>query len=244
MIELHTAPTPNGQKVMIMLEETGLPYEYHLVNIRQGEHFTSEYLKLSPNNKIPAIIDTDGPGGKRYPMMESGAILIYLADKSGKFMPENGAGRYDVLQWLIFQMAHVGPMFGQQNHFNNYAKEDVRYAKERYNNEVLRLYRVLDNRLAEKPYLAGDDYTIADMAVYPWAKMWKTRGLDIDKHPAFKRWQDDLETRPAVTKINEDAARIREEMQKAAEGKPEVDIYDTKKNAEMLAQATGAPAAE
>ena len=238
MIELHTAPTPNGQKVMILLEEANIEYEFIMVNIRTGEHFTTDYLKLSPNNKIPAIVDTDGPGRGRYTMMESGAILVYLAKKCGQFMPDDERVHYDILQWLMFQMGHVGPMFGQANHFNNYAKEDVAYAKNRYNNEVLRLYKVLDNRLRESAYIGHDQYSIADMAIYPWAKMWESRGLDLDSHPHFKRWVEELAARPAVAKVNEDATRIRAEMQKAAEGQAEVDIYDTKKNAEMLAEAT------
>lgn len=238
MIELHTAPTPNGQKVMIMLEETGLPYQYIQVNIRQGEQFTSDYLELSPNNKIPAIVDTDGPGGGRYTMMESGAILIYLAEKSGKFLPTDARLRYDVLQWLIFQMAHVGPMFGQANHFNNYAKDDVAYAKTRYNNECLRLYRVLENRLAESAYLGCADYGIADMATYPWVKGWQNRGLDLEAHPNFKRWLEAIAARPAVQKVEADVVRIREESAKAVEGKPEIDMHDTRLNAEMLARAT------
>jgi len=152
MIELHSTPTPNGQKVMIMLEELGLEWKHVDVNIRTGDQFKPEYLKLSPNNKIPTLVDTDGPGG-RYTMMESGAILVYLAEKTGKFLPKDPRKRYDTMQWLIFQMAHVGPMFGQANHFNTYTKENIQYAKDRYNNESLRLYRVLDNRLKESAWL-------------------------------------------------------------------------------------------
>ncbi len=235
MIELHSMPTPNGQKVMIMLEETNTPYEHFLINIRKGDQFTPEYLKLSPNNKIPAMVDTDGPGG-RYTMMESGAILIYLAEKTGQFLPADPRGRYDVLQWLMFQMGHVGPMFGQANHFLNYAPEDVPYGKERYRNETLRLYKVLDNRLAEFENVALDDYTIADMAIYPWAKLWETYGLDIDAHPNFKRWLDATAARPAVKKVLEESVKIREEMNK--DNDPSINIFDTKQNAEMLAKAT------
>jgi len=148
MIELHSSPTPNGQKVMIMLEETGLEWKHFDVYIRLGEQFSPNYLKLSPNNKIPAIVDTEGPGGGPYTMMESGAILFYLAEKTRKFLPKAARKRYDTIQWLMFQMAHVGPMFGQANHFNNYAKENIQYGKDRYNNESVRLYRVLDNRFA------------------------------------------------------------------------------------------------
>jgi GST-like protein len=239
MIELHSTPTPNGQKVMIMLEETGLAWKHVDVNIRTGDQFAPGYLKMSPNNKIPTIVDTEGPGG-RYTMMESGAILWYLAEKTGKFLPKDARKRYDVLQWLIFQMAHVGPMFGQANHFNNYAKDQkgLEYAKDRYNNESLRLYKVLDNRLKETPWIAGDEYTIADMAVYPWTKGYKDRGIDAASHPNFMRWFEAMEARPAVQKNNRLATEIRERMNKAAEAKPAVNIYDTKDNAERLAKAT------
>ncbi len=199
MIELYSTPTPNGQKVMIMLEETGLAWKHIDVNIRIGDQFSPGYLKLSPNNKIPAIVDTEGPGG-RYTMMESGAILVYLAEKTGRFLPADPRRRYDTLQWLIFQMAHVGPMFGQANHFNNYSKENIQYAKDRYNNESVRLYRVLDNRLRDNPWLAGDEYTIADIATYPWTKSHKDRGVDKAGYPNFMRWYEAMEARPAVQK--------------------------------------------
>lgn len=236
MIELHSMPTPNGQKVMIMLEEIGLPWKHIDVDIRQGDQFSPEHLKLSPNNKIPAIIDTEGPGGGPYTMMESGAILIYLADKAGRFLPKEGRARYDVLQWLIFQMAHVGPMFGQANHFNT--QDGGEYAKNRYNNESKRLYKVLDNRLRESPWLGGPDYSIADMATYPWTKSFKTQGVDATNSPHFMRWFQAMEARPAVQRNNAMAAEIRERMTKKAEGKPTVNIYDTKDNGERLAKAT------
>ena len=164
MIELHSTPTPNGQKVMIMLEECGLEWTHVDVSIRLGDQFAPEYLKLSPNNKIPAIVDTDGPGGGRYTMMESGAILIYLAEKAGKFLPAGERDRFDTLQWLIFQMAHIGPMFGQAHHFNNYAKDKIQYAIDRYNNEQARLYQVLENRLGESEWIGCAESSIADMA--------------------------------------------------------------------------------
>jgi GST-like protein len=240
MIELHSTPTPNGQKVMIMLEETGLEWKHVDVNIRTGDQFKTEYLKLSPNNKIPAIVDSDGPGGKPYTMMESVAILWYLAEKTGKFLPKDARGRYDVLQWCMFQVGHVGPMFGQANHFNNYAKDKqgLEYAKDRYNNESVRLYRVMDNRLKECAWIAGDEYSIADMAIYPWAKGHKDRGVDKAGYPNFMRWFGAMEARPAVQRNNRMATEIRERMNKAAEAKPAVNIYDTKDNAERLAQAT------
>ncbi|MFH1602469.1 MAG: glutathione binding-like protein [Pseudomonadota bacterium] len=239
MIELHSFPTLNGQKVMLMLEETGLEWKHVGVNIHLGEQFSPEHLKLSPNNKIPAIVDTEGPGGGRYTMMESGAILFYLAEKTGKFLPQDARKRYDTLQWLIFQMAHIGPMFGQANHFNNYAKENLQYAKDRYNNESVRLYRVLDNRLRDNPWLAGDEYTIADMATYPWTKGHADRGIDKAGFPNFMRWFEAMEARPAVQRNNKLAAEIRARMTKAAEGKTPINIYDTKDNAERLSRATG-----
>jgi GSH-dependent disulfide-bond oxidoreductase len=238
MIELHSTPTPNGQKVMIMLEELGIEWKHVDVNIRTGDQFKPEYLKLSPNNKIPSIIDTDGPGGGPYTMMESGAILIYLAEKHGKFLPKDPRKRYDTLQWLIFQMAHVGPMFGQANHFNTYTKEVIQYARDRYNNESVRLYKVLDNRLRDSRWLGCDEYTIADIATYPWTKGYKDRGIDKQGYPNFMRWFEAMEARPAVQRNNKMATEIRERMAKAAEGKEAVNIYDTKDNAQRLAAAT------
>ena len=242
MIELHSSPTPNGQKVMIMLEETGLEWKHFDINIRLGDQFTPAFLKKSPNNKIPTIVDPDGPGGKPYTMMESGAILFYLAEKTGKFLPKDARKRYDTMQWLIFQMAHVGPMFGQANHFNNYAKENTKdplpYAKDRYNNESIRLYRVLDNRARDSAWMGCDEYTIADMAIYPWTKMHKERGITEAEYPNFMRWYKAMEARPAVQRNNKMAAEIRERMTKAAEGKEAIKMYDTKDNAERLAKAT------
>jgi len=238
MIELHSSPTPNGQKVMIMLEETGLAWKHIDVNIRLGEQFTPGHLKLSPNNKIPAIVDSDGPDDGPYTMMESGAILVYLAEKTGQFLPQDARQRYDTLQWLIFQMAHVGPMFGQANHFNNYASVDIAYAKDRYNNESVRLYRVLDNRLRDSTWLSCDEYSIADMATYPWTKGHKDRNVDQTGFPNFMRWFDAMEARPAVQRNNVMATEIRARMAVAAEGKSTVNIFDTKDNAARLTQAT------
>ncbi|MEO6824940.1 MAG: glutathione binding-like protein [Nitrosospira sp.] len=240
MIELHSSPTPNGQKLMIMLEETGVEWKHIDVNIGIGEQFTPEHLKLSPNNKIPAIVDTEGPGGGPYPMMESGAILFYLAEKTGKFLPKDARKRYDTMQWLFFQMAHVGPMFGQANHFNGKSMDNP-YARDRYNNESLRLYRVLDNRLGTSQWLACDEYTIADIATYPWCKGHKDRGIDKTAFPNFMRWFESVEWRPAVQRSNEMAAEIRVRMNKAAEGQPVINIYDTKDNGERLTQATSKP---
>ncbi|MEQ1776747.1 MAG: glutathione S-transferase N-terminal domain-containing protein [Burkholderiales bacterium] len=238
MIELHSTPTPNGQKVMIMLEELGLEWKHIDVNIRLGEQFTPEYLKLSANNRIPAIVDTDGPGGGRYTMMESGAILFYLAEKTGKFLPKDARKRYDVMQWLIFQMAHVGPMFGQANHFNNYAKDKIPYAMDRYNNESIRLYRVLDNRARDSAWIGCDEYSIADMAIYPWAKLHGDRGITEAEYPNFMRWFNAMKARPAVQRNDKMAVEIRARMNKATEGKEMISLYDAKDNAERLKRAT------
>ena len=237
MIELHSSPTPNGQKVMIMLEETGIEWKHIDVDIGIGEQFKPEHLKLNPNNKIPAIVDTEGPGGGPYTMMESGAILLYLAEKTGKFLPKDTRKRYDTLQWLFFQVAHIGPMFGQANYFNRQAT-DNQYARDRYNNEVLRLYRVLENRLGECAWLAGDEYTIADIAAYPWCKGHADRGVDKTGFPNFMRWLEAMEARPAVQRNNEMATEIRARMKKSAERRPTIDIYDTKDNAARLMRAT------
>ena len=242
MIELHSQPTPNGQKVMIFLEEAGLPWKHVDVNIRVGDQFTQAFLKLNPNNKIPALVDPDGPGGGPYSLMESGAILIYLAEKTGKFLSSDPRKRYDTLQWLIFQMASIGPMFGQAGHFINVAKEGNDYSRDRYLNEALRLYKVLDNRLADNPWLAGQDYSIADMAVYPWTKTHKERGIAREAYPHFMRWYEAMEARPAVKRNNAMAIEIRDRMNHAAEGREAVNIYDTQDNAARLATATARPA--
>ena len=198
MIDVWTWPTPNGHKVHIMLEELGLPYKVIPVNIGKGDQFTPEFLAITPNHRIPAIVDHDGPGGRPITLFESGAILIYLAEKAAKFIPSDPAARYICLQWLMFQMGGVGPMFGQWNHFHNYAAEKLPYAIERYTNEVARLYRVLDKRLSQSDYLAGVDYSIADIATYPWARNPQRRNVDVEQYPAVKRWLDTVGARPAV----------------------------------------------
>lgn len=200
MIELYTWGTPNGRKVSIMLEEVGLPYNTHTVNIGKDEQFAPDFLKVSPNNKIPAIVDPDGPGGKPISLFESGAILFYLAEKTGKLLPADPAGRYETMVWLMFQMAGVGPMFGQAHHFRRFAKEQVPYAIDRYTNETHRIYGVMDKRLGEVPYLAGQDYTIADVATYPWVARWEWHGIDWANYPNLKRWFDKVGARPAVQK--------------------------------------------
>lgn len=200
MIELYTWGTPNGRKVSIMLEEVGLPYNTHTVNISKDEQFAPDFLKASPNNKIPAIVDTDGPGGKPISLFESGAILFYLAEKTGKLLPADPAARYETMVWLMFQMAGVGPMFGQAHHFRRFAKEQVPYAIDRYTSETHRIYGVMDKRLGEVPYLAGQEYTIADVATYPWVARWEWHGIDWANYPNLKRWFDEVGARPAVQK--------------------------------------------
>ncbi|MFN7753514.1 MAG: glutathione S-transferase family protein [Pseudomonadota bacterium] len=198
MIDVHTWPTPNGHKIHIALEELGLPYRVHAVNIRTGEQFKPEFLAISPNNRIPAIVDPDGPDGRPMSLFESGAILIYLADKTGRLLPASGEARYRTLQWLMWQMGGVGPMFGQANHFRAYAKEPQPYPIERYTNESNRLTGVLDKRLAQSPWVAGDEYTIADIAIFPWMRGSEKRGVDLAAYPNVKRWFDTIGARPAV----------------------------------------------
>ena len=199
MIELYTWGTPNGKKVSVMLEECGLPYNTHKINIGKDEQFAPDYLAINPNGKIPSIVDTEGPGGKPLALMESGAILVYLADKTGRFLPRDGAARYDVLQWLMFQMGGVGPMFGQVHHFVRAAKEQVPYAINRYSKEKDRLYGVLNKRLGESAYLAGE-YSIADIATYPWVWRHEWHNTNLSDFPNVKRWYDAISARPAVQK--------------------------------------------
>ena len=198
MIDLYTWPTPNGHKIHIMLEETGLPYTVHPIDIGAGDQFKPEFLKISPNNKMPAMIDTDGPDGKPMSMFESGAMLLYLASKTGKFLPENIRARWSTLQWLMFQMGGVGPMLGQAHHFLIYAPEKIPYAMERYSKEANRLYGVMDRRLAESKFIACDEYTIADMAIMPWLRFPERQGVNIADYPHVKKWFDGIAARPAV----------------------------------------------
>jgi GST-like protein len=199
MIDLYTWSTPNGRKVSIMLEECALPYRVHKINIgTNAEQFTPEYLKINPNGKIPSIVDPDGPGGKPIAMMESGAILIYLAEKTNRFMSKEN--RYQVLQWLMFQMGGVGPMFGQAHHFMRAKKDEIPYGSERYGNEAKRLYGVMDVRLKGNDFFAGNEYTIADMAIYPWVARHEWHRVDLAAFPNVKRWYDKLGARPAVAK--------------------------------------------
>jgi len=198
MIELYSWATPNGHKVHIMLEECGLPYRVHPVDIGTGDQFDPDFLAISPNNKIPAITDPDGPDGKPISLFESGAILLYLAGKTGRLLPADTAGKYEVLQWLMFQMGGVGPMLGQAHHFRIYAPEKVPYAIDRYTNEAKRLYQVMNKRLARSKYIGGPTYSIADIAIYPWLRSWKNQGIDWSDYPHLKGWFDEIGARPAV----------------------------------------------
>lgn len=198
MIDLYSMATPNGHKVHIMLEECGLPYRVHHVDIGQGDQFKPEFLAISPNNKIPAILDSNGPDGKPMSLFESGAILVYLASKVDKFLGHTDREKFTVLQWLMFQMGGLGPMLGQAHHFRIYAPEKIDYAYNRYTNEAKRLYSVMDTQLATHAYLAGDEYTIADIACYPWTRSWKNQGIDWADYPNVKRWFDVISERPAV----------------------------------------------
>ena len=199
-IDLYTWATPNGRKVSIMLEECGLPYTVHKVDISKNDQFKPDFLKINPNSKIPAIVDPQGPGGTPFALWESGAILIYLADKTGKLMPTESRERFTCLQWLMFQMAGVGPMFGQAHHFMRFAPEKLAYAIERYGKEARRLYGVMDRRLGETPYLAGSAYSIADIATYPWVARHEWHGVSLVDFPNVKRWAEGLAARPAVAK--------------------------------------------
>ncbi len=207
MIDVYFWMTPNGYKVTIMLEEIGFPYKAIPVNIGAGDQFKPEFLKITPNHRIPAIVDPDGPGGKPFTLFESAAILIYLSEKNGgKLIPKDPIGRYKCLEWMMFQMGGVGPMFGQWNHFGAYAPEKIPYAIERYTNEVKRLTRVLNHRLEESPWLAGGEYSMADIITFPWIRTaiepssrFAERGyIDLGEYPAVRRWHDEIASRPAV----------------------------------------------
>jgi GST-like protein len=198
MIDLYTWPTPNGHKIHIMLEETGLPYKVIPIDIGAGDQFKPEFLKISPNNKMPAMVDPDGPDGKPMALAESGAMLFYLASKTGKFLPESLRERWQVMQWVMFQMGHVGPMLGQAHHFLQYAPERIEYAMNRYRNEANRLYGVVERRLQESKFVACGEYTIADMAIMPWMRFPERQGVNIDEYPHVKRWRDGIAARPAV----------------------------------------------
>jgi GST-like protein len=199
VIDLYTWPTPNGHKIHIALEELELPYTVHPVDIGEGDQFKAEFLKISPNNRIPAIVDQEGPKGRPLALFESGAILIYLAEKTGRLLAPKGGARYVAVQWLMFQMSGIGPMLGQAHHFRAYAPEKIPYAIERYTNEAKRLYGVLDRRLGEAEYLAGD-YGIADIATFPWLRYWERQGVTLSDYPNVQRWFGAVERRPAVAR--------------------------------------------
>jgi GST-like protein len=229
MIEVYTWPTPNGHKIHIMLEETGLAHEIRPVNIRTGEQFKPEFLRISPNNKIPAIVDREGPGGKPISVFESGAILIYLAAKTGKLLPRDDRGKYVVLQWLMFQMGSVGPMMGQAGHFrSNAVPEKIEYAINRYSSEVKRLHGVMKKRLSEAAYFGGAEYSIADIAIFPWLRASERAGINWTEFPKVKSWFDKINTRPAVQR----ALKVLAEVQTTPPGQ-----YDPKAR-EILFGAT------
>ncbi|MFZ9551014.1 MAG: glutathione binding-like protein [Hylemonella sp.] len=212
MIDVYSWATPNGHKIHIMLEECGLPYQAHPVNIGVGDQFKPEFLKISPNNRIPAIVDSEGPDGKPISLFESGAILVYLAAKTGKFMPKSDREKYQVLQWLMFQMGGVGPMLGQNHHFRLYAPEKIEYAINRYTNEAKRLYGVMNKQLASHKYIAGNSYSIADIAIFPWLRNWKNQGMDWADYPHLKAWFDKIGERPAVKRGVEVLAHLRKPL--------------------------------
>jgi GST-like protein len=197
-IDVYSWPTPNGHKVHIMLEECGLPYRAHPINIGKGDQFSPEFLAISPSNKIPAITDPEGPDGQPISLFESGAILVYLAGKTGKLLPQGDRERYEVLQWLMFQMGGVGPMLGQAHHFRLYAPEKIAYAIDRYSNEAKRLYGVIDKQLSRQPFIAGKSYSIADIAIFPWLRSWQNQGIVLEDYPHLKRWFEGIAERPAV----------------------------------------------
>ena len=198
MIEVYSWATPNGHKVHIMLEECGLPYRVNPIDIGAGDQFAPDFLAISPNNKIPAIVDPDGPDGRPISLFESGAILLYLASKTARFLPESTRARYEVLQWLLFQVGSVGPMLGQAHHFRIYAPQKIDYAFDRYTNEARRLYTVMNKRLANSRYIAGPEYSIADIAIFPWLRSWKNQGITWADYPHLKGWFDEIGARPAV----------------------------------------------
>jgi GSH-dependent disulfide-bond oxidoreductase len=199
MIDLYSWATPNGHKVHLMLEECGVPYAVHAVDIGAGDQFKPEFLAISPNNRIPVIVDHNGPDGKTITLMESGAILLYLAGKTGRFMPKSVKGKYECLQWLMWQMGGLGPMLGQAHHFRNYAPEKIEYGIDRYTNEAKRLYAVLDKQLGKTgAFLTGKDYTIADIACWPWTRSHANHGISLDDYPNVKRWYETIEARPTA----------------------------------------------
>src|SRR3954447_4213733 len=218
MIDLYALTSPNVQKIFIALEELGLPYKMIPVDVWKGEQYEPEFLKISPNAKIPAIVDHDGPGGKPYTVFESGAILMYLADKTGKFLPKDTAKKYDVMQWLMVQLTSVGPMFGQWTHFKMFApKEGNDYSAARYTSELKRLYALLEERLGKSKFLGGDEYSIADIATFPWTRNHDAQGVKWDDNPNLKRWFESIAERPAVKAALANASAIKPTREAASE---------------------------
>ena len=212
MIDVYSWATPNGHKVHIMLEESGLPYRAHAVDIGAGDQFNPDFLSISPNNKIPAIVDEHGPDGKPISLFESGAILLYLASKTGQFLGNTDRERFKTLEWLMFQMGGVGPMLGQAHHFRLYAPEQIEYAVKRYTNEARRLYGVIDKQLSQHAYLAGNEYTIADIATFPWLRSWKNQGVELSDFPYLLEWFNAISERPAVKRGVEVLANLRKPL--------------------------------
>jgi GSH-dependent disulfide-bond oxidoreductase len=217
MIDLYALTSPNVQKIYIILEETKLPYKEHFVDVWKGEQYNPDFIKINPNSKIPAIVDHEGPGGKPYTVFESGAILLYLAEKTGKFLPKDMAKRYDVLQWSMFQFTNVGPMFGQFVHFKLFAPKDSTYSMTRYQTEVKRLYEVMEKRLAQAPYLGGDEYSIADIATFPWTRNHDMQGVKWEDNPNLARWFKAIDERPAVKAALAKIAVIKSNRETASE---------------------------
>jgi GSH-dependent disulfide-bond oxidoreductase len=208
-IDLYYWPTPNGKKVTIFLEEVGLPYNLAPIDITAGDQFDEEFLRISPNNKMPAIVDPEGPDGEPISVFESGAILIYLAEKTGEFLPSSPREKYQVLQWLMFQVSSVGPMLGQAHHFRGYAPDEIPYAIDRYTNESSRLYGVMNRRLSEVEYFVGDEYSIVDMAIYPWVASHERQGQKLEDFLNLSRWYESVEARPAVRRAMEVGEELR-----------------------------------
>jgi GSH-dependent disulfide-bond oxidoreductase len=217
MIDLYALTSPNVQKIYIMLEETKLPYKEHFVDVWKGEQYNPDFIKINPNSKIPAIVDHDGPGGKPYTVFESGAILLYLAEKTGKFMQKDMAKKYEALQWLMFQLTNIGPMFGQFVHFKLFAPKDSAYSMTRYQTEVKRLYEVLEKRLAHSAYLGGNEYSLADIATFPWTRMHDTQGVKWEDNPHLARWFKSIDERPAVKAALAKIAAIKSNRETASE---------------------------
>ncbi|MEN9294353.1 MAG: hypothetical protein RIS03_47 [Pseudomonadota bacterium] len=216
MIDVYSWATPNGHKVHIMMEECGYrlgqDWLAHPIDIGAGDQFKPDFLKISPNNKIPALVDPQGPDGKPISVFESGAILVYLASKTGLFMPRSDRDKFNVLQWLMFQMGGFGPMLGQTHHFRIYAPEKIQYAIDRYTNETRRLYGVIDKQLSKTAYIAGKQYTIADIAIFPWTRSWKNQGLTLEEFPHVQRWHQEIAARPAVMRGVEVLTNLRKPL--------------------------------